>query len=219
MKYLENLSLETHSKELSNFRCGGLKLHSRLEVYSTKMSTEDKKYAKKLETKLLSTDSVDDISIKDKKSRKMLIDLIQTLNAAEIDHDFSEISLDAFQIVTVNSAIQDINLHLAEVTMQSPNYLNQLWRDINDALSNQLSSCEAFKIADLSYMIDIDREVIWSFHYFFYNNDLRRVCYFTCYSVNKFRVVDFEEDDDDMDLESDQNSELSNGDDESEDWS
>jgi hypothetical protein len=142
MKYLENLCLENISRELNGYEIGGgLKLFGRIEVYSTKKSGEEKKYSKMLENKLITgTDLPDELG--KKRFRKLLIDLIQTLNAAQVYHDFSQLSPDAFIEMTVNSSIQNINSSLAEITIHTPDFIHRMWREINESLSNQLPNCE-----------------------------------------------------------------------------
>jgi hypothetical protein len=141
MKYLENLNLESLSEELSSTELGGgLKLAGRIEVYSTKKSGEEKKSSKILESKILSSkeEATSAMTAEDKKVRRILIDLIQTLNASQVYHDFSDLSFDAFHEIPVNVAIQKINSHLAEVTLQKHDFINHLWKEINATLDGQL---------------------------------------------------------------------------------
>jgi hypothetical protein len=142
MKYLENLNLESLSEELSSTELGGgLKLAGRIEVYSTKKSGEEKKSSKILESKILSSKNEEisnAMTSEDKKVRRILIDLIQTLNASQVYHDFSDLSFDAFHEIPVNVAIQKINSHLAEVTLQKHDFINHLWKEINATLDGQL---------------------------------------------------------------------------------
>ena len=57
MKYLEHLGLETISNIISSTELsGGLLLHGRVEIYSTKKTVDDKKHSKMLESKLASSE-------------------------------------------------------------------------------------------------------------------------------------------------------------------
>jgi hypothetical protein len=232
MKYLEHLGLERISNIINTMEFGGgVCLHGRVEIYSTKKSVEDKKHSKVLESKLASADSPMNIvqntsppitnskhifqtvptslthesspdknttEIEAKKTRKMLVDLIQTLNAAQLDHDFSELSQESFIGIQLNDAINHINSYLAEVCVKQPSFVSTLWKEIDSALSNTLSQCEVYKLADESYSEDLEEGITSSFHYFFCNKDLKRLCYFNCHTTCKYR--DFENGEDDMDV-------------------
>jgi DNA primase len=141
MKYLENICLEQLSNELSEYELGGgLKLSGRIEVYSTKKSVDEKKYSKMLESKFVNPDVSEEVG--DKKFRKLLIDLIQTLNAAQIYHDFSQLTAEAFTQITLNTAIQRINSSLAEITIRKQDFINRLWKEIDSAFNHELNKCE-----------------------------------------------------------------------------
>lgn len=214
MKYLEHMGLESVSNLLSAAEfSGGLLLHGRVEIYSTKKTGDDKKHSKLLESKLASNDQHPDHVFRipsvlpppqtspevttgkstpeseAKKTRKLLVDLIQTLNAAQLDHDFSELSPDSFAVVPLQDAMNAINAFLAEMTVQRPLFMSQLWKEINHALSEQLNQCEVYVLTDSTYLDDLEDGILSSFHYFFCHKELRRMCYFTCHTTSKFREI------------------------------
>lgn len=79
----------------------------------------------------------------DKKLRKILIDLIQTLNASQIYRDFSELSLDSFlSYPYLSIGIQKINTMLAEISLQNHHFLSNLWNEMNQAFDGQLQKCK-----------------------------------------------------------------------------
>ena len=119
----------------------------------------------------------------------MLVDLIQTLHAAQLDHDFSELSPDSFAVIPLQDAMNNVNGYLAEMTVQKPMFMSQLWKEINNALSEQLNQCEAYVLIDSTYADDLDDGVLSSFHYFFCHKELKRICYFTCHTTSKFREI------------------------------
>lgn len=81
--------------------------------------------------------------IPDKKLRKLLIDLIQTLNASQIYRDFSELSLDSFvSYPHMSFGIQKINSMLAEISLQNHHFLSNVWNEINQAFDGQLQKCK-----------------------------------------------------------------------------
>lgn len=148
--------------------------------------------------------NINDSSI---KTKKVLGDLIQTMNCSMVDYDFSELSPDSFIQTNLNVAIQDINSHIVEITVQLPNFINDLWRDISDVMIN-LNQCEVYKLVDEAFIDEFENGMKWSFNYFFCSKEYKRVCYFTCIANSKYRKIDIlglnDDDDDDLD-DDDQN--------------
>lgn len=168
MKYLENFSLEQLSTYLTNKALlGGRLLNGRVETYSTKKAGDDKKKSKLLEQKLSGT----------KDTVKLLIDLIQTLNASLIDYDFSSLTAESFGLITLQDCVSMVNSHLAELTIENPSFLSTMWKNINDCIP--LANCEVYCLAENPFNESED-DVIWSFFYFLYNKELKRICLFAC---------------------------------------
>lgn len=192
MKYLENLSLENLTKSITNRELGGgLVIHGRCETYSTKKAGDDKKQSKLLESKFADTvngngSPKSDVTL---KTKKVLGDLIQTMNCSMVDYDFSELTPDSFTQISIQEAVQTINSHLAEITVSSPSFLNDMWRDMNDAMVN-LMQCEVYKLVDGSFIDEVESGTVWSFNYFFCSKELKRVLYFTCMATSKYRKLD-----------------------------
>lgn len=204
MKYLENLSLENLTKGLTNRELGGgLIVNGKIETYATKKAGEDKKSSKILGSKFSDTQgkisAIGDLG--SKSTQRLLVDLIQTLNASNVDYDFSSLSADSFSLVTSSEAIQSINSHLAELTLQTPSFLNTLWKEISISMGN-LTQCEVYKLND-NCIGDDDVGSVWSFSYFFTNKDLRRICLVSCSATSKFRklAANDVDDADDMNVE------------------
>lgn len=218
MKYLEHIGLEQISHELTHSQLGGgLALQGRIEIYSTKRSTEEKKLAKQLESKILSeslqrpppgspSDTTTNSQNNNNNSQNMssspsskdnadkvvvvpgvFLNLIQTLNAAQLDHDFSQLTADSFVLVPLSEAIQTVNSYLAELTVRSPTFLHYLWKEVNESMDSQLSACEVYRLADANLVDDLEDGIVWSFHYFFCSKELKRICYFRVNASSKFR--------------------------------
>jgi hypothetical protein len=47
---------------------------------------------------------------------------------------------------------------------------------------------QVYSLVDNSYMNEMEDGVTWSFYYFFCNKELRRICYFSCHAVSKYRI-------------------------------
>lgn len=197
MKFLETLGLENLSNFLTGKEIGTLALKSRIELYSTKKTTEEKKQTKQLESRIFqegmrerseSTSSVDPTSAtKDRKTRKLLVDIIRTLTIAHTDYDCSLITADSFEEVPAMLAIQQISVQLAELTMQHPDCLSTMWREINEAMGSQLQLCHVYALRDSS-LVEEDESVSWQLRYFFCSDEQRRVLYFSCSAHSKYRL-------------------------------
>ena len=237
MKYLENVSLETLSNSWTGKEIGSLVLSMRVELYTTKKTHGEKKETKVLESRMFSdgvrersesTNSVDPaLQPKERKTRKLLIDLIQTLTIAHTDYDFSSITADSFEEVTAPAAMQQISVQLAERTMQEPDCLSQLWRTVDDAMDHQLQLCQVFILRD-PWIVE-DEEVAWAMRFFFCSYEARRVLYFAVAARSKYhdrlrraRMLRSAEDgansgDDDDDDDDDDDRDEDEGEDEDED--
>lgn len=212
MKYLENVDLEKLSYFISNSLIGTTVLNARICAFSCKRAGEDKKLSKSLDQKLTeeyggdasssssSSTGIGDLS--QNSTRKLLIDLVQTMNASFLDHDFSSISPESFRPQNVSDMIQQINSYLNELTTIRPSFINDLWSTLNAQMN--IHDCEAY-----SYVPDFNDDplsegAIWSFNCFFFNKELKRICYFTCVATprgrrNQLYGDDGGDDDDDDD--------------------
>jgi len=179
MKYLENAALEKISNFLSFVSLGDRVLEGRLETFSCKRAGDDKKLSKVLEAKIVEglscnsarsrkrSSSLGDLS--SVSTRRLLIDLISTLNASFPDYDFSSLSPESFNPEDVTSVVQRVNSYLAEVTASNPDFLVNLWRTMDEVVfiivfifswtllailkSMQIKRCEVY-----SYVPDMDED-------------------------------------------------------------
>lgn len=108
-------------------------------------------------------------------TRRLMTDLILTLNASFPDYDFSNAKPSQFEklpIQTVRDRIYERLSELAAFKTQE-DWLVELWTAVNDSID--LRECEVY-----SFEEDLEDNSLWSFHYFFVNKSLRRVVFFTC---------------------------------------
>ncbi|XP_051887181.1 repressor of RNA polymerase III transcription MAF1 homolog isoform X2 [Pristis pectinata] len=126
----------------------------------------------------------------DNCSRKTLFYLIATLNASfRPDYDFSRAkSHDFSREPSLNWVVNAVNGSLSSAAGEEFNQLKpELWKAINDEIC--LLECEIY-----SYNPDLDSDPygeegnLWSFNYFFYNQRLKRIVFFTCRSVSALMV-------------------------------
>ena len=111
-------------------------------------------------------------------SRKLLIDLISTLDDFFPDYNFDTTKPEQFLIKDVKQVIKSINGYLAELTEEKPDFLETLWGSIDDVIN--LKNCEAFSLVPDKTEDPFSDGTFWSFNYFLFNHDLKQLIYFTC---------------------------------------
>lgn len=208
MKYLEFSALESLTSFLTNKEIGGCILNGRVEAFSCKRAGDDKKLSKVLEAKFADdlaavapaqrTRSTSLGDLNEGSTRRLLIDLISTLNASFPDYDFSHASPDSFSQKELKNVIKDVNTCLAELTSANPTFLSELWSVIDEVI--QIKNCEVY-----SYLPDMEEDpfsdgTMWSFNFFFFNKELKRICYFTCLATSVFYQDGIAMDDDDDEI-------------------
>lgn len=120
---------------------GGYRLDGRIETFSCKRAGEDKKLSKVLEAKIVEdlniapptrvrSTSLGDLN--EVSTRRLLIDLISTLNASFPDYDFSTATPEVFVQRDLKSVLHSVNASLAELTASNPSVLEEMWKLIDD---------------------------------------------------------------------------------------
>lgn len=167
MKYLEENALTWLNSVLGSYEIGDRVLCSKIEAYSCKKAGSDKKLAKHLELyyqqelealaaakdaqELLSSSPLGPLAAP--ATRKLLINLISTMNASFPDYDFSAVKPEQFRKeADYRLAIQRINHDLAElIDAESNGFVEKLWEAIAETI--KLEECEVY-----SYIPDMDSD-------------------------------------------------------------
>lgn len=81
--------------------------------------------------------------------------------------------------------MQKVNYYFAELTTINPIFLQEMWQDLNTVM--ELNNCEIY-----SYVPDMEEDpfsdgVLWSFNFFFFNKELKRILYLTCVATSMMR--------------------------------
>ncbi|OQR93932.1 hypothetical protein THRCLA_08304 [Thraustotheca clavata] len=215
MKYLEEARLDWANAAMSEVSVGDRVLNGRLECFSCKKAGADKKLAKSLEAAYIqsATASGSIGSLADANTRKLLINLISTMNASFPDYDFSDLKPEQFKKeIDLRIVVNSINTQLAEIVeMDDLSFLEKLWESIFAAI--QPRDCEIYTyIPDMDGCSDPFSEgTLWSFNYFFYNKNMKKILYFTCMSRSIFSDTDME-DDEAMEMEDSEMEDYDEGD-------
>jgi biotin carboxyl carrier protein len=113
-------------------------------------------------------------------TRRLMTDLILTLNASFPDYDFSNVKPSQFEKLTVSAVRHQIYERLSELaTFKNPqqDWLLELWTAVNDVID--VRECDVYSFEEEG-LLEEHSGVLWSFHYFFVNKSLRRMVFFTC---------------------------------------
>ena len=120
-------------------------------------------------------------SVNDSTTRKLLINLILTLNNTFADYDFRDLKPEDF--------IREGSLEMVQNSLNSKisraedaanvAFCTRLWKSLDDEMS--LRECDIY-----SYVNDLDDDAlsygkIWSVNYFFYNKKLKKLAFFACW--------------------------------------
>jgi len=124
-------------------------------------------------------------------TRRLMTDLILTLNHSFPDYDFANVKPNQFEKLNIETVRKRIYERLSELASfkAQKDWLVKLWMAVNDVID--LRECDVF-----SFEEDIEENSLWSFHYFFVNKPLRRIVFFTCSEnideENRNEIVDTE---------------------------
>ncbi|CAK9033970.1 Repressor of RNA polymerase III transcription MAF1 homolog [Durusdinium trenchii] len=196
MKFLDVEELNNVTTFLEGCRVGDRRLRGRVEAYSCKAAGEDKRLAKVLEQQYtdelkqeLGVGQMQAMSpigeLDNKQTRRLLINLICTMNATFPDYDFSSLKADQFVSENLGMVVNSVNMKLSEIVetqAQGRNFLDQLWGAIDKQV--HLREAEVF-----SYVPNLEDDpfsvpgMLWSFNYFFHSRTEKKIVFLTCCST------------------------------------
>ena len=141
-------------------------------------------------------------------TRRLMTDLILTLNASFPDYDFGNIRPSHFVRMSAKSAMNEANGRLSELaSRRGDNFLREMWNAIDNSIC--LSETEVFSYVPPAIdedplgfltetLLDNDDDTaatpLWSFNYFFVNKNLKRILLFSCVETMISTEVSDEED-------------------------
>lgn len=127
-------------------------------------------------------------------TRRLMTDLILTLNASFPDYDFGSIKASDFTKVKVASSMSTINNRLSEWARSEhsgagENVLQELWKAVNESIALPECDVYSFQPPDGSLMSTLEDEDdedentastnLWSFYYLFVDRAQKRILLFT----------------------------------------
>ena len=130
-------------------------------------------------------------------SRKTLLLLLATLNAAFPDYDFSDINPECFnRIPFLSVIINQVNTTLFNQSNNNQELLtiisSRVWEAINNVVD--IEDCDLYSFnPDPDVGPDAEEGNLWSFYYFFLNRRLKRMVFFTCRCVSAMAPIQPEE--------------------------
>jgi len=115
-------------------------------------------------------------------SKKVMFDLVAALTEIFPDYDYRFTSSLQFVNVEMSRVVNEVNGYLAEFTENDPKFLDNLWRAVDLIMNIHAPCCDVY-----TYKGDRDdngplndQKSLWSFHFFIFNRDTHRLCYFGC---------------------------------------
>lgn len=196
MRFLLYPKLQKITGVLSSFDLGDRIVKGRVEAYSCKRAGEDRAMAKEIQESLdneLKQGIVSSVTsplgpLGSSATRRLLIDLIATLNAAFPDYDFTDLRPENFgHDPDVGPAMKAIDrLLLNAMDKNISGFKAEFWKAIDEVV--ELKNCEVY-----SYLPEPDEDAmavgkLWNFNYFFYNKRVRKIVFFTCFAVSKLHA-------------------------------
>lgn len=126
------------------------------------------------------------------QTRRLLSDLILTLNLSFPDYDFGNVRPTHFQKLSVEEVRAHVNERLSEVASTRPaeGFLTRVWNTLHEVISLSQQETVVYKFTpsesnDTSFLTQTlveeeDATPLWSFVYFFVNRTQRRILLFCC---------------------------------------
>lgn len=215
MKYLDSPQLlHLTNAYLSGTEIGGDKaVWGRVEAYSFKKTSADKRISKQLDTHFKACTPPPDsplfgctspMSTTD-SGRKLLVDLVLTMSESFPDYDFSSISPERFTKEKTDEVVNTINeLLCIPMSKVVPNFRQKCWKAIDEVIG--IANCEVYSYSpDLAEddFGDVREASCFSFDYFFVNPNpnVKKIVYFTCTASSKLHMRQSQHDDEALDLD------------------
>mmetsp|Transcript_1684 Transcript_1684/g.2479 ORF Transcript_1684/g.2479 Transcript_1684/m.2479 type:complete len:298 (+) Transcript_1684:290-1183(+) len=140
-------------------------------------------------------------------TRRLMTDLILTLNSSFPDYDFGNVRPCHFSKKTAKDAMEDCNFRLSELASRRGEYfVREMWSAIDNVVclaetevySYVPPACDDDPTGFLSQtLLDSESDSVaplWSFNYFFVNKNLKRILLFSCIETMVSNEVSDEED-------------------------
>ncbi|KAI8897857.1 Maf1 regulator-domain-containing protein [Globomyces pollinis-pini] len=203
MKYLPNEDIEQINSQLGCIDNGDTRIFCRMEAYSCKRTREDKELKRHMNSKYENDDDIllDVLSprspfgpLSQMTSRKTLFYLLGTLNAVYPDYDFSDIKPELFtKIPAIGMAINHVNnLFLVQFENSQGQIGQTIWNTVDQVIST--NNCDIYQFTpDRDIEPDAEEGNLWSFYYFFYNKQDKRILFFSGRAVSLLAPIQPEE--------------------------
>jgi hypothetical protein len=140
-------------------------------------------------------------------TRRLMTDIILTLNASFPDYDFGNVRASHFLKTNAKDAIEACNNRLSELTSRrGESFSREMWNAIDNVIT--LADTEVYSYVPPAInedplgfltqtLLEGDEDagtLLWSFNYFFVNKNLKRILLFSCVETMLAMEVSDEED-------------------------
>ncbi|CAB3407939.1 unnamed protein product [Caenorhabditis bovis] len=136
-----------------------------------------------------SDNDFEEINLVDSVSRKTLYDMVQLLNSAFPDYDFTDVKSEAFSLINYEDVCDIVDAKLATCVHNYKSRKDELWGVVEDTINPNECRIYSFKsqFADDPFNED---GCIWSLAFIFYNKPLKRFLLLTCRCLSKLTDID-----------------------------
>ncbi|KAL7067136.1 hypothetical protein ACR3K2_24520 [Cryptosporidium serpentis] len=188
MRFLEHSGLNKLTVLLSNLDAGDRILNGKLELFTCSEKDQDENdLSARIDREVcispvwLSRSPIGPIQRQD--VRQLLVNLISTMNQCFPDYDFSSLTPDNLHKErNFADVYSNINYHISNIVERVyPNFLQDLWDNIRDAVNINNVSVYSYRITgdDESNPFS-DEGCLFAFDYFFYDDMMQRILFFAC---------------------------------------
>jgi len=201
MKFLLCPPFQEANAILHNFEHDELVIQAKVEVYSRKKTTEEKRLARQLDQRLAENKESEVFKpVIDRDTRKKIISLILAMNARFPDYDFSDLQIEDFKRIDPMAASQSINnLVLDGVDATHNGFRTAFWKAL-DQIMEGLKDCEVFSFDSVNDECLGDAK-IWGVLYFWYSKKAKKMALFSASATSKYSLSDTESDEEDEDID------------------
>ena len=178
------------NERITNCRVGDIVVNGKCEAYSCKMTSQDKRFVKALDKQYAEAGAgaghvVSPLGpLADTSTRRLLANLILTMNASFPDYDFSSIKPEQFTHQPLSMVVSRINTNLQRLTEAGDKLLlKELWSALSESV--ELKDCDVYSYVPEEDGPFSEESSLWTLNYFFYNKTLKRLVFFICSARSK----------------------------------
>jgi len=190
MKYLIVPALDTLTKQMRKCNLGDFIINGKIEAYSCKRAGQDKRTAKRVAKQLKTLASSPKVTPSSPlgplalpSTRKLLINLITTMNSCFPDYDFSDLQPEQFTETKAKDVVESLNgLFIDAMETVAKGFRSTFWKTLDEVI--QTDKCQVF-----TYKPGFgSSKALWATNFFFYNKKLKKIVFLLVSATSKLAL-------------------------------